>query len=81
MFSGRYVSSTLGDETVRAARRCRQERILSPLLWFLLVDNLIGDLGAQELDFQDYANNLIIIVRSKLEVVIQTTGDEATVIY
>jgi hypothetical protein len=48
MLESRNISATLSGETLGAfaARGCPQEGVLSPLLWSLVVDDLISGLNS-----------------------------------
>ncbi|XP_046145898.1 uncharacterized protein LOC123989236 [Osmia bicornis bicornis] len=67
MLTNRTVTASLGEETVRAdvARGCPQGGVLSPLLWTLVVDELIRILTTEGFEVQDYADDLTITVRSR----------------
>jgi retron-type reverse transcriptase len=46
------VTAGLGEEqvTVKTIRGCPQRRVLSPLLWSLVIDKLLNDLDRQGLE-------------------------------
>ncbi|XP_063975107.1 uncharacterized protein LOC135161459 [Diachasmimorpha longicaudata] len=67
MLRTRVVHSTLGDSAVRAvkARGCPQGGVISPLLWFLVVDGLLT--GLEELGIRTvaYADDVALLVTSR----------------
>jgi hypothetical protein len=58
MLESRNVSATLAGETLRAstARGCPQGRVLSPLLWSLVVDDLLWELYSNGYHMVGYAD-------------------------
>jgi hypothetical protein len=69
MLGSRLMSSELHGEMVRfrAPRGCPQGGVLSPLLWSLLVDDLLAILSVWDIDLQAYADDLVIIVKGNSE--------------
>ncbi|XP_046145656.1 uncharacterized protein LOC123988941 [Osmia bicornis bicornis] len=67
MLTNRTAIASLGEETVRAdvARGCPQGGVLSPLLWTLVVDELIRILASEGFEVQGYADDLSITVRGR----------------
>jgi len=68
MLSDRRITTTLQGERVhfRAARGCPQGGVLSPLLWSLLVDELLAIIRLWEVEVQAYADDLVILLRGKM---------------
>jgi len=48
-------------------RGCPQGGVLSPLLWSLLVDELLRRLARKGIQCQGYADDIVIIARGKFE--------------
>lgn len=69
MLENRCITTSLQGEVVqfRAARGCPQGGVLSPLLWSLLVDNLLATIQLWGVDLQAYADDLVIVIRGKSE--------------
>jgi hypothetical protein len=67
MLENRNISATLSVEThkVSAARGCPQRKVLSPLLWNLLVDDLIWGLNNDGYYKVGYADNIAILLNGK----------------
>jgi Reverse transcriptase (RNA-dependent DNA polymerase) len=59
------VTAGLGEEqvTVKTTRGCPQGRVLSPLLWSLVIDELLNDLDRQGYEVIGFADDLVITVR------------------
>lgn len=72
MLANRQISSELGGScvTVKATRECPQGGVLSPLLWSLVVDELLDSLERRGFEVVGYADDVVIIVRGKFEDVI-----------
>ena len=69
MLSKREISANLGSSTirVRAVKGCPQGGVLSPLLWSLIVDDLLKNLTAQGFEIIGFADDIVIIVRGKYD--------------
>lgn len=69
MFKERYVKATAASETaaVKVDRGYPKKGVLSPLLWSLVVDNLLARLDSTEVFFQGYASDIVDIIRAKFE--------------
>lgn len=67
MLHSRQVLSSLDHEVLEivAARDCQQGCIISPLLWALEVDSLLGYLNGVEVCAQGYADDIAIVVQGK----------------
>jgi retron-type reverse transcriptase len=65
MLECRKVTAGLGGEqvTVKTTRGCLQGRVLSPLLWSLVIDKLLNDLDRQGFEVIGFADDLVITVR------------------
>jgi len=61
--------ATIGGQstTVSNSRVCPQGGVLSPLLWSLLVDELLDRLTRRGILCQGYADDIVIIARGKYE--------------
>lgn len=72
MLDGRIVKTTLfQDELIaRTTRGCPQGGVLSPLLWALVVDELLDLLTKAGFEVQGYADDLVIVIRGKYGAVI-----------
>lgn len=53
--------------TVKTTRGCPQGGVLSPLLWSLVIDELLEELNNHGIDSQGYADDIVIIARGKFE--------------
>ena len=69
ILGSRIMSSELHGKMVRfrATRGYPQGGVLSPLLWSLLVDDLLAILSVWDIDLQAYADDLVIIVKGNSE--------------
>jgi hypothetical protein len=67
MLDSRNINAILSGETLRAsaARRCPQGGVLSPLLWSLVVDNLLWELNSNGYYTVGYADDLAILINGK----------------
>jgi hypothetical protein len=67
MLGSRKITATLAGETLEGsmARGCLQGGILSPLLWSLFVDELIGRLDGNGYYTLGYADDIAILIRRK----------------
>lgn len=65
MLGDRMITTSLQGETVkfRAARGCPQGGVLSPLLWSLLVDDLLAIIQLWEVEVQAYADDLVLLIK------------------
>lgn len=65
--SNRIISATLFSDTVqcKAQRGCLQGGVLSPLLWSLVVDDLLVKINNTGITCIGYADDLVIISRGK----------------
>jgi hypothetical protein len=64
----RVTVATLGGSSVRLAipRGCPQGGVLSPLLWCLLVDDLLARLSESGVFIQGYADDIYVFSRWKI---------------
>jgi len=64
MLRGRQVQATLNGETmeVSVAKGCPQGGVLSPLLWDMVVDELLKELNSMGIYTQGYADDIAILV-------------------
>jgi len=66
--SRRAIATIRGQSsTVSTTRRCPQGGIISPLLWSLLVDELLERLTRRGILCQGYADDIVIIASGKYE--------------
>nr|AMS38365.1 hypothetical protein [Bactrocera tryoni] len=65
----RIAETTVGDKRIRlgTTRGCPQGGVLSPLLWSLVVDDLLALLTDNGIRCQGYADDIVIIARGKYE--------------
>ena len=72
MLSRRVVSVEVGETKVRGtiSRGCPQGGVLSPLLWNLVVDNLLCTLNSQNFYTIGYADDITILISGKFEGVV-----------
>jgi len=67
MLGGRKIKATLAEEALEGcvARGCPQEGILLPLLWSLVVDELIRGLKENGCYTLGYADDIVTIIHGK----------------
>lgn len=67
MLKDRQIRTSINDchSTVRAARGCPQGGVLSPLLWSIVIDDLLNLLNGQKFFTIGYADDIAIIIRGK----------------
>jgi hypothetical protein len=67
MLESRNISATLSGETLgaTAARGCRLGGVLSPLLWSLVVDDLLWGLDSNGYYTVGYADDIAILINGK----------------
>jgi hypothetical protein len=67
MLESRNISATLSGDTLRAtaARGCPQGGVLSPLLWSLVVDDLLWGLNNNGYYTVGYADDIAILINGK----------------
>jgi hypothetical protein len=67
MLRNRKIIATVAGETLKGsvARACPQGDVLSPLLWSLVVDELIGGLNENGYYTLGYADDIAILVSGK----------------
>jgi hypothetical protein len=67
MLESRNISATLSGETrtVSVTRGCPQGGVLSPLLWSLVVDDLIRELNNDGYYTVGYADDIAILINGK----------------
>lgn len=72
MLDNRIVSAELGISTltVKTTRGCPQGGVLSPLLWSLVVDDLLNKLTDDGFEVIGFADDLVILVRGKFDLTI-----------
>lgn len=69
MLKGRTISADLGGAqiSIRSTKGCPQGGVLSPLLWSLVVDELLRNLIDQGFEVIGYADDVAILVRGKFD--------------
>lgn len=69
MLSTRIVEAHIGERIIQMSteRGCPQGGVLSPLLWSLVVDELLGILTGGGLHCIGYADDIVIIAKGKFE--------------
>lgn len=79
MLAGRIVKSTLGMDTmtIQSKRGCPQGGVLSPLLWSLVVDELLVELEEAGFTIIGYADDIAIYVTGKFEATVRERMAEA----
>lgn len=67
MLQGRIIRANLIEETreISATRGCPQGGVLSPLLWSLVVDDLLVDLTQKGYYVQGYADDIALVIFGK----------------
>jgi hypothetical protein len=67
MLESRHIVTTLSGENLRAstARGCPQGGVLSPLLWILVVDELIWELNDGDYYTVGYADDIAILINGE----------------
>jgi hypothetical protein len=67
MLKDRQVQATMFNETlqVSVAKGCPQGGVLSPLLWDLVVDDLLVTLNNQGYYILGYADDIVILILGK----------------
>jgi Reverse transcriptase (RNA-dependent DNA polymerase) len=65
MLESRIVTAQLGQDqiTIKTTRGCPQGGVLSPLLWSLVIDELLTELTEQGYDAIEFADDLVIMIR------------------
>lgn len=64
MLESRQISSTLGGEllTITAVKGCPQGGVLSPLLWAIVIDELLYLLNSKKYHSIGYADDIVVII-------------------
>ena len=72
MLATREISASLGESTlkVKTVKGCPQGGVLSPLLWSLVVDDLLENLHLLGFEVIGFADDVVIIVRGKFDNII-----------
>jgi hypothetical protein len=68
MLDSRNINAILSGETLRASagRGCPQGYVLSPLLWSLVVDDLLWELNSNSYYTVGYAEDIAILINWKI---------------
>lgn len=79
MLAKREITSELGGSsiTVRATKGCPQGGVLSPLMWSLVVDDLLRSLEAKGFEVVGFADDIVILVRGKFDNVVSERMQQA----
>lgn len=74
MLRNREISASLGSSfiTAKVIRGCPQGGVLSPLLWSLVVDELLTHLQSSGFEVVGFADDVVIIVRGKYDHIIKS---------
>lgn len=72
MLTSREIMVTLGDDTliVTTQKGCPQGGVVSPLIWSIVIDDLLIKLTQEGFDVQGYADDLVITIRGKHDLII-----------
>lgn len=72
MLAKREITSELGNSsiTVWATKGCPQGGVLSPLMWSLVVDDLLRSLEEKGFEVVGFADDIVVIVRGKFDNII-----------
>ena len=67
MLKSRQITANIGGTAVSvlAKKGCPQGGVLSPLLWSMVVDNLITELNDARFNTQGYADDLVVMIVAK----------------
>jgi hypothetical protein len=67
MLDSRNINTILSGETLRAsaAGGCPQGGVFSPLLWSLVVDDLLWELNSNGYYIVGYADDIAILIKGK----------------
>ena len=79
MLTNREISIRLGGSslTAKITRGCPQGGVLSPLLWSLVVDDLLNNLTAMCLEVIGFADDVVVLVRGKYDHIISNRMQQA----
>ena len=79
MLAKREITSELGGSsiTVRATKGCPQGGVFSPLMWSLVVDDLLKSLEAKGFEVVGFADDIVILVRGKFDNIVSERMQEA----
>lgn len=79
MLSTRVISSKLGSQsrTIQSTKGCPQGGVLSPLLWTLVVDELLNLLEANDINAIGYADDIAIYVTGPFEDTVRSLMENA----
>lgn len=79
MLAKREITSELGGSsvTIRATKGCPQGGVLSPLLWSLVVDDLLRSLEAKGFEVVGFADDIVIVVRGKFDNIVSEKMQQA----
>lgn len=82
MLVSRKITSKLGNEsvTITAIRGCPQGGVLSPLLWSLVIDELLDKLHLLGYNAIGYADDLVIIVSGGNECTLSASMQQALLV-
>ena len=79
MLTNREILIRLGGSslTAKTTRGCPQGGVLSPLLWSLVVDDLLKNLTAKGFEVIGFADDVVILVRGKYDHIISNRMQQA----
>jgi len=69
MLTKRTAETNVGGNNfeISTNRRCPQGGVLSPLMWSLVVDELLGSLTGNGVTCRGYADDIVIMAKGKFE--------------
>jgi ribonuclease HI len=72
MLKERRVKATVAGEsaTIATAKGCPQGGVLSPLLWSVVVDDLLNTLTSCGYEVHGYADDIVITIRGQLDAIV-----------
>lgn len=70
LLKSRRAIMEVGEEKIgtQTTRGCPQGGVLSPLLWSLVIDDLLSELSGKGIDCQGYADDIKLSVRGKVSI-------------
>lgn len=70
LLKSRQAIMEVGDKNIgiQTTRGCPQGGVLSPLLWSLVIDDLLQELTAERIDCQGYADDIELSVRGRISI-------------
>ena len=80
MLSERRVKATVAgvSATITTAKGCPQGGVLSPLLWSVVVDDLLNTLITIGYEVRGYADDIVIIIRGQIDAIVSHSMQRAS---